>query len=897
LLKACSSGKLLTWFWLLFLAFHCNKLEAIPLPQFDLTPDTVVRQDDTTKQYFDPEGKLQGIIQNTKDTIVAEAKTRTVIDALIVRTASDSIVQDLANKKVYMFGDAEVTYGDIKLKAAFIEVDFSTNTVFASGLKDSTGKLYGNPEFTEGDQTFKSRLMTYNFTTKEGVITDVMTQDDQGYLHGEKVKKMDDNTINMLHGWYSTCNNETDPHFAFKFKKSRVIPEKKIVTGPAYLEIEGMPTPLGLPFGMFPNTSKRKSGILIPTFGEVANKGFGLEGGGYYWAINDYMDLKTTFDIYTHGSWTLRPNFNYKKRYKYSGGFDLGVARNVVGTKGTPSFSNTMDYRINWRHSQDPKARPRSTFSANVNIVTSNYVAYNVVEVQDYLSNEFQSSVAYQTSWANRFYLTLNSSFRQNTKTHQVNLALPEVTFTVNTFYPLRKKAGSGKKRFYEDLSVAYSMNAKNTINTVDSLLFTNSTIDKYMQNGAIHKIPISLPLKVMKYFTLSNSLNINDRMYSMSKDKYWANDTVIQGGDTLVNEVVIDTTRGFSNALDYSLSTSLGTKLYGQVNFKKGMVRAVRHVFTPSIGFSYNPDFSSDRYNYYDSYIDGNGNEIYYSKFDGSLYGSPPSAKSSRLTYSFANNLEMKVRNRKDTITGMKKITLIDRLTFSGSYDFAKDSFNISTLSVSGNTRLWKDFSIQYNSLWDPYMLDSEGRRVNKTVWSEYNRLFRWQNTTWSLSLSYSLSDDTFNKNKKVPANAPKGNVPAEELEEMNEIIDNPVNYVDWNIPWSLSFNYTFQYRTAESYSEQSRVIVDTYVQTLGVNGQVNITPKWKFTISTGWDFNQNALSFTNISLYRDLHCWEMRFNWIPIGTRKSWNFSLNVKASILQDMKLNKKKDFRDN
>jgi lipopolysaccharide assembly outer membrane protein LptD (OstA) len=897
LLKACSSGKLSTWFWLLFLTFFINEIKAITLPQFDLTPDTLVRKDDTTRQYFDPEGKLQNIMQNIGDTVVKQVKTRTTIDDMVVRTASDSIVQDLMNRKVYMFGEAEVTYGNIKLKAAFIEVDFSTNTVFASGLKDSTGKLYGNPEFTEGDQTFKSRLMTYNFTTKKGIITDVMTQDEQGYLHGEKVKKMDDNTINMLHGWYSTCSNETHPHFAFKFKKSRVIPEKKIVTGPAYLEIEGMPTPLGLPFGIFPNTSKRKSGILIPTFGEVANKGFGLEGGGYYWAINDYMDLKTTFDIYTGGSWTVRPVFNYKKRYKYNGGFEFGVARNVIGTKGATDYSNTMDYRIRWSHRQDPKARPRSTFSANVNIVTSNYVAYNVVDVEDYLSNEFQSSVAYQTSWANRYYLTLNSSFRQNTKTHQVNLALPELTFTVNTLYPLRKKAGGGKKRFYEDLSIAYSMNAKNTINTVDSLLFTNSTITKYMQNGAVHKIPISLPLKVLKHFTLSNSFNITDRMYSMSKDKYWANDTVFQGSDTLINEVVTDTVWGFSNALDYSLSTSLGTKLYGQVNLKKGLIKAVRHVFTPSIGFAYNPDFGSERYNYYDSYIDGNGNKIFYSKFDGSLYGSPPNSKSSRLTYSFANNLEMKVRNRKDTITGMKKITLIDRLVFSGSYDFAKDSFNISPLSVSGNTRLWKDFSIQYTSLWDPYMFNSEGKRINQTVWNAYNRVFRWQNTNWSLSLSYSLGDDTFNKKKKNESVADKTIVPSDELEEMNEILDNPSDYVDWNIPWSLSFNYTFQYRTSEAYEGGARTIVDTYVQTLGVNGQINITPKWKFTIATGWDFNQNALSFTNISLYRDLHCWEMRFNWVPIGTRKSWNFSINVKASILQDMKLNKKNDFRDN
>jgi hypothetical protein len=474
-----------------------------------------------------------------------------------------------------------------------------------------------------------------------------------------------------------------------------------------------------------------------------------------------------------------------------------------------------------------------------------------------------------------------------------VNLALPELTFSVNQFYPLRKE-GKSKKRFYEDLSVSYSMNAKNTVNTLDSLLFSSETLTKYMQNGAVHKIPISLPLKVLKFFTLSNSFNITDRMYSMSKEKYWANDTVIQGSDTLYNEVVVDTSWGFKNTIDYSLSSSLGTKLYGMLKFKNGPLRAIRHVFTPSIGFSYNPDFGSEKYDYYGTYVDGNGNEQTYSKYEGSLYGAPPNAKSSRLTYSFANNLEMKVRSRKDTITGMKKIVLIERLVFSGNYDFAKDSFNLSYLNVSGNTRLWKDFSIQYSSQWDPYMISSAGKRINQYVWDAYKRLFRWQNTSWNLSLNYQLSQNTFNKDKKDKDKT----LPKEiDEDELGEIIDNPDEYIDWAIPWSLSFSYTFQYRNSEAYTGGSRTIVDTYVQTLALNGQVNITPKWKFTFNTGWDFNSNQLSYTSINLYRDLHCWEMRFNWIPIGTRKSWNFSINVKASILQDMKLNKKKDFRDN
>jgi len=719
---------------------------------------------------------------------------------------------------------------------------------------------------------------------------------------------MEDNSINVYKGEYTTCNLDEHPHFAFRFNKAKVIPDSKIITGPAYMQIEGMPTPLGVPFGYFPNKMGRKSGIIVPTYGESRNRGFFLEGGGYYFGISEYLDFQITGDIYSRGSWAVNPRVRYKKRYKYSGSFDGGYAINVVGIKGAPDYSKSTDFRVKWTHRQDPKARPRSTFTANVNIVSSNFVKYNVVDVNDYLSNEFQSSVAYQTNWANKYFLTANMSHRQNTKTHAVQVTLPELTFAVNRFYPLKREGG--KKRFYEDLSISYNMNAKNTVNTVDSLLFNTTALKSNLQNGMVHKVPISLPLKVMKYFNLNTSISLTDRMYSSSIRRYWTDETIIYNGDTLTGYVRTDTIPGFKNAIDYSFSSNLTTKVYGMLNFKKGPLRAIRHVFTPSIGFSYTPDFGASKWGYYDTYVDTAGNEVKYSRFEGSLYGAPPQNKSGRINFSFGNNLEIKVPSRKDTVTGMKKIALIENFSISGSYDLSKDSMNMSMITMSGRTKLWKNMSLQYSSIWDPYALDNSGNRTAEYEWTRRRRILRLDNTSWNLSFNLNFGDKDFKKEKKEPENISE--------DEREEIENNPDNYVDWNIPWSLNLSYNFaytndityitwlsQYNDSEAYLEYlrsghldalERQNNRTIVQTLSFNGQINITPKWKFTMRSGWDFTNNKLSYTSINLYRDLHCWEMRFSWIPIGPRQSWNFSINVKASVLQDLKLNKKKDFRD-
>ena len=837
----------------------------------------------------------------SKSDSVVPQKTESVsfIDDKIERSCNDSTIQDFKNNKIYYYGEAKVVYEDITIEAEYVEFDFEKRTVFAKGLLDSTGKLYGTPVFTESGQKYNSETMTFNFETKKGVITKVFTEDAMGYIHGSKIKKMDDNTINIKSGSYTTCSNPEHPHFEFHFGKAKVIPDDKIVTGPAYFKLEETPLPIGVPFGIFPNSKGQRNGILIPTWGESANRGFYFENGGFYWGINENMDIQIVGDIYTRGSWALKPTFRYNKRYAFNGSFAGSYAVNKIGTKGSADYSESTDFKVRWVHKQDPKARPKSSFSADVYIVSSNYNKYNAISSNEYLSNTFQSSIAYQTSIGSLFNFTANASHSQNTLTHIMTVTLPEITLTMNRVYPLKNVGNTSKKRWYKDLFISYTANAKNYVSMPDSLYFQPNWLDN-LQNGIQHRVPISMPIKLFKYVTWTTSLNLNDKMYFRYFEKQWVEDSTKSSGGYLKT----DTINQFRNIFSFDVSSTMTTKLYGQVNFKKGPIRAIRHVFTPSIGFSYNPDFSKEFWNYYGTYYDANGIAQVYSMFQGNIYGVPPSKESGRINYSFGNNLEIKVPSKKDTITGLKKVKLIEDLSFSGSYDLAKDSLNFSYLSISGRTTLFKNLSVRYSSIWDPYILDSTGRKqLNQFEWDVNKRLFRKNSASWNFSLSYTLNNDTFNKNKG------KGNgsmntsteqfesSPLASEEEMQDIRSHPEDYVDWSTQWSLSMSYNLTLTNNLSYINYLLQDNRTKIQTLGVNGSVNLTPKWKLSVQTGWDFELKKLSYTSLTIYRDLHCWEMRFNWIPLGTYKSWNFQINVKAAALQDLKLTKKKDYRDN
>lgn len=864
---------------------HSLKITLLILLFFAL--GTKVFSQDTIKNNV-PDSLLFHADTLSVDTTAKKAKV-IGLKAKIECASLDSIRFDLTEHKVYLFNDADINYEKINLKANYIDISFDKSLVYAIGVSDSNETITGSPVFTEGDQSYQSKEMTYNYETEKGLIKHVFTQDGDGYIHGKVIKKIGSEEINVKSGSYTTCDRPEHPHFEFRFNKSKFIPGKTIITGPAYLVIEDVPTPLFIPFGLFPNKKGQRSGIVIPTYGESASRGFYFENGGYYWAINDYFDLKLTGDIYTHGSWAVKPNLRYRKRYKYNGSFNLGYATNIVGQESSADYQKSKDFSVRWIHSQDPKARPNSKFSANVNIVSNKFNQFNPTTTQQFLSNTFQSSVAYQTNWDGKVFLTANASHSQNTKTKMVNLTLPEVSISVNRFYPFRSKSKIGQLKWYDNISVNYSMNAKNTLTIEDSLLFKPEAFSN-LQNGIKHSIPISSSIKIFKYFTMTNSVNVTDRMYFEKTNKYWDNDTVWTTDTTYyVGQEIVDTIPEFNNAFDFSINSSINTKLYGMLAFKKGPIRAIRHVFTPSVGFSYTPDFGTDKWGYYDSYIDGEGDKVDYSKFETGIYGRPPGEKSGRVNFSLSNNLEMKVPSKKDTITGMKKIKLIENFTISGSYDLSKDSLNWSKIRMSGRTKLFNNLNITYSSSWDPYVLDSAGtRNLNQFEWDVNKKLLRLDNTSWNLGLTYSISSQKLNKKRE----SEKGT-----NQELADINDNLGQYIDWNIPWSLNINYNLRHTSNNKYVNNIKTAENDLVQTLGFSGDLSITEKWKVGFRSGYDFETKKLSYTSLNIYRDLHCWQMRFNWIPMGPQKSWNFTLNVKSSILQDLKLEKKKDFRDN
>ncbi|MDP1622324.1 MAG: putative LPS assembly protein LptD [Bacteroidales bacterium] len=822
------------------------------------------------------------------DSLAKSKLKKSQLDAKVDYAAKDSLRFEIKGQKVFLFNEADIKYQEISLKANYVEIDFTKNLFYATGTKDSTGKEIGIPEFFDGTQNFKSKTINYNYTSKRGYINTVFTKQDEGYLHGTIVKKMENNVTYIKSGSYTTCDLEENPHFAFKFKKGKVIPGRRVITGPAYMEIADVATPLFIPFGFFPNKTGQRSGIIIPTYGESADRGFYFENFGYYWAASQYMDIKVLADIYTHGSWAVKPTLRYNNRYHYNGSLNFSYAINVLGDADSPDFQKRRDFQVRWVHSQDGKARPHSNFSANVNVVSNTFNKYNLSSsAQSYLSNTFQSSVNYSTNFSGKYYLNLNFNHSQNTLNKTINITLPQLSFSVNQFYPFRRQNPVGKIRWYEQISMKYNMDAENRYNTADSNFLKGTWADS-MQNGMRHSYPISGTFRVLKFFNWSNSINLTDRMYLKTIRKYYQTDTIVEGADTLLPGYKSRNVPGFANAIDFSMSSSLNTRIYGMYQFKgNGIIRAVRHMVTPSVSFYYTPDWGAPSLGYY-RYIDNDTNTInpsVYSKFERSIYGAPPGQKSGTVSFSISNNLELKVRNRKDTVTGVKKIPLIDDLSIRCSYDIARDSVNWSPVTVSGRSTIIKGLTIQYGSTWNLYARDSLGRSTNTTEWEANHRIIRLDNTTWDAGLTYAVSSEKVKKKNKTD----KGTE-----QEQKDVQDYYDYYVDFDIPWSFSINYNFHY--GKSYNSSSKKRVEQLTQAFNFNGQLNITPKWKVSLTSGWDFVSNELTYTSIDIYRDLHCWEMRFGWIPKGGRQSWNFSINVKASILQDLKLNKKKDFRD-
>ena len=798
----------------------------------------------------------------------------------VVYTAEDSISFDLDSSKVFLYNKANVKQKNINLISGYITINFDSSTLLAQPLKIASDSTEQYPVFKEGSEEYKSKEMSYNFDTGKGLIHNMFTHEQEGYLHGEKIKKIDDNTLYVSRGVFTTCDNEEDPHFGINFSKAEIISQDKIITGPTWFSIMGIPIPIGLPFAYFPFTNEQKSGFLMPTYGHASNRGYYFRNLGWYFAFNDYIDLALQGDIYTNLSYAVNVQSNYAKRYKFSGKILARFEENHTGLKNTDTWNSQRDFKIQWTHTQDAKAHPYRTFSANVNVVSSKYNKYTT-SLSDYLTNTTTSSIAFSTRFGSKWSFSANLGESYNINTNFISLDLPSVALSSSQFHPFKRKKPSGKTRWYEDISIAYRMNAINKIETYDSLLFSNDFY-KNMSNGIKHYIPIQLSTKILKYVNWTNSIEYNARWYLQSTHKAYNPST---------NLIDKDTTFGFTTNRDASFSTSLNTRIYGMFNFKGDhYVKALRHVFNPVFSFTFRPDFSSPSLGFYDYYIDANGKQVYYSKTEDGIYGSPMIGRSGVITLTLNNSLEMKVRDDNDSITGTKKLMLLENFGLTTGYDLAKDSCQIQPLRISARTTLFEKLIVNYSSSFTPYAMDSNSRIINDLLWETEHKLFKKQSSQWNLSLSWHLNSKT---NKET---TPYETVSPTELSYSPFVNNNEFlpDIVDFSTPWDLTISGTFS--RLSTYIVALAGYQTNKSATLTFTGNVNVTEKWKVGFRTGYDFINKDFTYTSLDFYRDLHCWEIRMNWVPFGVRQGWNFTIAVKAGMLSDLKYEKRNDFRN-
>ena len=790
--------------------------------------------------------------------------SKNAIDEKVKYQALDSIIFVVDSQLVFLYGKAEVYYGEVNLKAGEIAIDQQNNKVEAKGVTDSTGKKVDNPDFSDGAQNFKAKHIIYNTKTKKGKIKEVTTVDGESYLRGESVKKDSNNVSYMQHGSYTTCNLE-HPHYYFALSKLKVIPDDKIVTGPANLIVADVPTPLALPFGFFPNRKGQANGILLPTYGQANNYGFFLKDGGYYLGINEHFDVMIRGDIYTRGSWALRTQSQYAQKYRYNGNFNLSYAVFKLGEQGFPNFQKRRDFFVRWNHAQDPKANPGSRFSADVNFGTSSFNQLNATNANDILSNTFQSSIQYNKTFA-KSNLTLSARQSQNTNTRKFDISAPELTYAVNRFYPFKRKNPVGAARWYEDIGLTYTNSTRAQLSTIDSLLYKGD-VDwrRQVSKGTNHIIPITSAIKLFKYFTLSPTATYTESWYLQSVRKSF---------DSESNAIVTDTINKFARARDLTMNASLRTIVYGMYQFKSGPVKALRHVITPNVGFTYNPGISG----FSTVKNEVTGNTTNYSRFEGAMFGAPTIVKTGFVNMGLVNNLEMKVRSSSDTISGFKKIKIFENLSIDSRYDVLADSFQLSPFTMNLRTMPFENININMNAVADPYALsDVSGRRVNDFVANNGSQLARL--TSMNIAVGVNLQS----KQAKPKTDSKTGN-----KEELDEINRNRYQYVDFNIPWTLNVSYNFIYNKP--------AFTENIQQTLSFNGDINVTENWKVGMNSGFDLKQMKFTYTSMNIYRNLHCWEIRLNMVPFGFRKSYSLDINVKSSILQDLKLSRKRDWFD-
>ena len=841
-------------------------------------------------------------------------RTKVDLDNSVDFSATDSMVLRGRNM-AYMYGDSKVTYGAIKLDAAAIEMNLDSSTVYAKGVPDSLGVLQGTPVFDDNGTSYEAKSMRYNFQSEKGFLVNVITQQGEGYITGGRSKKVDENTVYIEDAIYTTCDDHEHPHFWMQLTKTKVRPGKDAVTGPAYMVLAGLPLPLAVPFGYFPFSKKYSSGIIFPTFGDDYNRGYYLSNGGYYLALSENMDLALTGELYTLGSWGLRANSAYLKRYKYSGSFNISYLKTVTGDKGMPDYATSTNFQILWSHSQDAKANPNMNLSASVNFTTSGYTRN---DLSSYYSSAFTENT--KSSTINLTYrfpnskwsLSTTANVSQRTQDSTLAVSFPNFTLTMSQTYPFKRKRAVGADKWYEKIRMSYSGQFNNSLTAKQDVFFQKNLI-KDWRNGMRHSVPISATFNVFKYINITPSVNLTDRMYTTKVRRHW---------DAEAQREALDTTYNFYNVWDFSGSVSLDTKIYGffqPLPFLGNKVKMIRHVITPTISFTGAPDFSSPFFGYYGSYQmpNSNGEMVTreYSMFPNSLFGVPGKGRTGSVSVSLANNLEMKVRSN-DSI-GEKKISLIENLTLSQSYNFAADSMNWSNLNTSILLRLAKNFNLNLAATWDvyTYALNSAGNpvRVNKLRLSEGKGWGRLMST--GTSFSYTLNNDTFNKlfgrssdkkssDRKSEAPNPQdtsrdGVVDGNDARNRNKeskpssIQIGDDGYMVWSVPWNLSFNYSVNYGYGD-FNYKKMEYNSRITQNFSFSGNIRPTQNWNLGFSASYNFDTKRIAYMNCNISRDMHCFTMRASFVPVGPYKSYNFHISVKSSLLSDLKYEKRSSY---
>jgi lipopolysaccharide assembly outer membrane protein LptD (OstA) len=850
------------------------------------------RQTDTTRRSGPPKAVSD---TSSKDTVASEK---------VEYSAKDSTVYSKNKEIVYLYGGARVVYQGLELDADFISYDSKTKQIFARGTTNAKGKYVGRPIIKmEGQGTSLADSLRYNTETLKAQVFNVFTEQEGGFFSGGVTKKQPDDEIHSKGQTFSTCNLP-HPHFGIHITKA-IVTKNQVIAGPLYLKIEDIPLPLGLPFAFFPKPNKKSSGIIMPSPGEDYSRGFFLRDGGYYLGLSDYWDAKLTGAIYTRGSYDAMLVSDYTKRYKYSGSINLNYASTVLGTKGTSDYSKTKDFKIQWNHSQNANASPGTSFSASVDAGTSSYnrntAANATYDPYATARNTLQSSISYGRVWDNGMNLGIAASGRQETQNKTIGLQLPDVNFSVPTFSPFDSKDRVGEQKWYQKITLGYNVQASNSINTTEDELFKKESLNKF-SNGVNHQIPLSMSFNILDYFNFSTGVTYQER---------WAFQTINKTFYRVVNSSdaqVIDTIPGFKRNSEYSANFNLSTKIYSTAQFSKfGNFTALRHVMTPRVGFSYRPDFSDPSRGYYkiSRYADGtevigsDGKPQKYSIFEGTLYGGPGMGRSAVISFGLDNNVEAKFLTPNDTTgKGNKKIPIIQGLGISGSYDFLLPKYKLSTLNFSGRSQFTDKLGINYNGTLNPYLVGdsvsaSTGVRnqyvMDKYVW-QAGQLPRL--TSFGFSFDYSFNPEALKRRNENTDNLKdkieKGAKTQEQQDALDRVSRDPNAFVDFKIPWNFAFSYSFQYNTTPIGTNA------TYTNTLNFNGDANVTPKWKVQFTSGWDFQAKTFSQTNFSIYRDLHCWDMSFTWVPFGRYQSYSVDIKVKASILQDLKLSKRKSY---